>query len=74
MSVIESSSLNAFVERNSINKAAFICNVNYIKMWNMVEDWVPIRIIQTNNTYSVWRAGKLLNTVKESTLQRRGIT
>ena len=73
MSVIESCSLNEFVERNSLKKAAFICNVNYIKMWNMVEDWVPIRIIQNNNTYSAWKDGKLLNTVKESTLHRRGI-
>ena len=74
MSVVEACSLNEFVERNSINKAAFICKVNYMKMWNMVEKNEPIRIIQNNNTYSAWKDGKLFNTVKESTLQRRGIT
>lgn len=73
MSVIESCSLKTFVEKYSYKKAAFICNVNYMKMWWMVEKDVPIRIIQNNDTYNVWTSGKLLNTVKESTLQRRGI-
>jgi hypothetical protein len=44
-----------------------------MKTWWMVEKDEPIRIIQNNDRYYVWKDGKLLNTVKESTLQRRGI-
>jgi len=74
MSVIESCSLKTFSERYSIKKAAFICSVNYMKMWWMIEKNEPIRIIQSNETYNVWKDGKLFNTIKESTLKRRGLS
>lgn len=66
-------SLNEFVERYSYKKAAFICDVTYMKMWLMVENNMPIKIIQNNGTYNAWKGGKLLNTVTESELKQRGI-
>jgi len=74
MSVVESCTLKDFVERYSYQKAAAICDVSYMRLWMMVENNAPIRIIQNNDTYYARKGNELLNEIKESTLKQRGIT